>query len=95
MTPALRGILLMVSAIGVFVLMDSTAKYLSQWYPVPGIVWARYLINLAILLAWFTVRGELKRVRPARPGIQLAARRLLGRPGFSRPGIAKGHQSRD
>jgi drug/metabolite transporter (DMT)-like permease len=67
----------MVSAIGVFVLMDSTAKYLSQWYPVPGIVWARYLINLAILLAWFTVRGELKRIRPVRPGIQLARGLLL------------------
>jgi len=67
----------MVSAIGVFVLMDSTAKYLSQWYPVPGIVWARYVINLAILLAWFTVRGELKRIRPARPGIQLARGLLL------------------
>jgi drug/metabolite transporter (DMT)-like permease len=75
--PTHRGILLMVSAIGVFVLMDSTAKYLSQWYPVPGIVWARYLINLAILLAWFVVRGELKRIRPARPGIQLARGLLL------------------
>jgi drug/metabolite transporter (DMT)-like permease len=75
--PTQRGILLMVSAIGVFVLMDSTAKYLSQWYPVPGIVWARYLINLAILLAWFTVRGELKRIRPVRPGIQLARGLLL------------------
>lgn len=76
-TPALRGILLMVSAIGFFVLMDSIAKYLSQWYPVPGIVWARYLINLAILLAWFAVRGELKRIRPVRPGIQLARGLLL------------------
>jgi drug/metabolite transporter (DMT)-like permease len=75
--PTQRGILLMVSAIGVFVLMDSTAKYLSQWYPVPGIVWARYLINLAILLAWFAVRGELKRIRPVRPGIQLARGLLL------------------
>ena len=77
MTPALRGILLMVSAIGFFVLMDSIAKYLSQWYPVPGIVWARYLINLAILLVWFTLRGELKRIRPVRPGIQLARGLLL------------------
>ena len=77
MAPTQRGILLMVSAIGVFVLMDSTAKYLSQWYPVPGIVWARYLINLGILLVWFTARGELKRIRPTRPGIQLARGLLL------------------
>lgn len=77
MTPALRGILLMVSAIGFFVLMDTIAKYLSQWYPVPGIVWARYVINLCILLAWFAARGELGRIRTARPGIQLARGVLL------------------
>jgi len=67
----------MVAAIGVFVLMDSIAKYLSQWYPVPGLVWARYLINLAILLAWLAARGELGRIRTARPGIQLARGFLL------------------
>ena len=77
MTPALRGILLMVSAIGFFVLMDTIAKYLSQWYPVPGIVWARYVINLGILLAWLAARGELGRIRTARPGIQLARGCLL------------------
>lgn len=77
MTAPLRGILLMVSAIGFFVLMDTIAKYLSQWYPVPGIVWARYAINLGILLAWFAARGELGRLRTARPGIQLARGFLL------------------
>jgi drug/metabolite transporter (DMT)-like permease len=76
-TAPLRGILLMVSAIGFFVLMDTIAKYLSQWYPVPGIVWARYAINLGILLAWFAARGELGRLRTARPGIQLARGFLL------------------
>ena len=35
MTPALRGILLMVAAVGLFVTMDSIAKYLSRWYPAP------------------------------------------------------------
>ena len=77
MTPALRGILLMVSAIGFFVSMDTIAKYLSQWYPVPGIVWARYVINLGMLLAWFAARGELGRIRTARPGIQMARGVLL------------------
>jgi len=76
-TPALRGILLMVSAIGFFVSMDTIAKYLSQWYPVPGIVWARYVINLGMLLAWFAARGELGRIRTARPGIQMARGVLL------------------
>jgi drug/metabolite transporter (DMT)-like permease len=74
---AVRGILLMVAAIGLFVAMDTIAKYLSQSYPVPGLVWARYVINLAILLAWFAARGELGRIRTSRPGIQIARGFLL------------------
>jgi drug/metabolite transporter (DMT)-like permease len=77
MTPAQRGILLMVAAVGIFTLMDTIAKYLSRWYPVAGITWARYAINLALLLAWFAARGELRRLRTARPGIQLARGVLL------------------
>ncbi|HUN67227.1 MAG TPA: DMT family transporter [Burkholderiales bacterium] len=77
MTPAMRGILLMVAAIGFFVSMDTIAKYLAQWYPVPGLIWARYVINLAMLLAWFAARGELGRIRTARPGIQIARGFLL------------------
>ena len=77
MSPALRGILLAVSAIGIFVLMDSIAKYLAHWYPMPGVVWARYLVNFAMILAWFAARGELRRILTARPGIQLARGVLL------------------
>lgn len=67
----------MVAAVGVFTLMDTIAKYLSRWYPVPGIVWARYATNLVVLLIWFVARGELHRIRTARPGIQLARGLLL------------------
>src|SRR5262245_59079856 len=67
----------MIASVGVFTLMDTIAKYLSQWYPVPGIVWARYALNLLILLAWFAARGELKRIRTSRPGIQLSRGLLL------------------
>ena len=77
MTPALRGILLMVAAVGTFVLMDTTAKYLSRWYPMPLIVWARYVSNLAILLAFLAARGELRLLRTARPGLQFARGLLL------------------
>ena len=77
MTPALRGILLMVAAVGFFVSMDSIAKYLSRWYPVPLIVWARYVANLAVLLAFLAARGELRLLRTARPGLQFARGLLL------------------
>ena len=67
----------MVAAVGVFTLMDTIAKYLAQWYPVPGIVWARYAMNVLVLFVWFVACGELRRLRTARPGIQLARGLLL------------------
>ena len=67
----------MIGAVGVFTLMDTIAKYLSRWYPVPGIVWARYATNLLVLLVWFVACGELRRLRAVRPGIQLARGLLL------------------
>jgi len=77
-TPALRGTLLVVVAVGVFALMDTIAKYLARSYPVPGVVWARYAANLLILLAFLAARGELKRLRTARPGLQITRGLLLG-----------------
>ena len=76
--PALRGILLIFIALGVFTLMDTIGKHLSRWYPVPGLVWARYAINILMLLAFLAWRGELRFVRTARPGIQVARGLLLG-----------------
>jgi len=67
----------MVAAVGAFTLMDTIAKYLARWYPVPGIVWARYALNLLILLGWFAARGELQRIATKRPGIQIARGLLL------------------
>jgi len=77
MTPALRGPLLVVVAVGIFALMDTIAKYLARSYPVSGVVWARYAANLAVLLVFFTARGELKRLRTSRPGLQIMRGLLL------------------
>jgi drug/metabolite transporter (DMT)-like permease len=74
---ALRGTLLVVIAVGIFALMDTIAKYLGRSYPVPGVVWARYAANLVILLAFLAARGELKRLRTARPGLQILRGLLL------------------
>ena len=67
----------MVTAIGFFVSLDTTAKYLAQWYPVPAVAWVRYVINVLMLLAWFAATGRLKHVGTARPGIQVARGFLL------------------
>jgi len=67
----------MVTAVGVFVCMDTIAKYLTRWYPPPLIVWARYVSNLAILLSFLAARGDLRLLRSARPGLQFARGLLL------------------
>jgi drug/metabolite transporter (DMT)-like permease len=76
-TPALRGMLLVVVAVGIFAVMDTIAKYLARSYPVAGVVWARYAANLVILLAFLAARGEFKRLRTARPALQIMRGLLL------------------
>jgi drug/metabolite transporter (DMT)-like permease len=76
--PTTRGIALMLVAVGLFALMDTTAKYLSTFYPMPGIVWARFASNLALLVAILAVRGELRYIRTTRLGIQALRGLLLG-----------------
>ena len=74
---ALRGMLLVVLAVGIFAVMDTIAKYLARSYPVAGVVWARYAANLVILLAFLAARGDLKRLRTARPALQIMRGLLL------------------
>jgi drug/metabolite transporter (DMT)-like permease len=81
-TPELRGALLVVVAVGIFAVMDTIAKYLARSYPVPGVLWARYAANLLVLLAFLAARGELKRLRTARPGVQIARGLLLAGASF-------------
>jgi drug/metabolite transporter (DMT)-like permease len=76
--PALRGIVLILIAVAIFAAMDTTAKYLSRFYPVPGIVWMRYAVNLAVLCGLLAARGEMRYMRTSRPGIQVMRGMLLG-----------------
>ncbi len=69
--------LLVFLAVGIFTVMDSTAKYLSRYYPVPAIVWARFVASLLILLGFLAVRGKLHLARTSRPGLQFARGLLL------------------
>jgi drug/metabolite transporter (DMT)-like permease len=67
----LRGILLIVAAVSTFALMDTTAKYLSRTYPVPGIAWARYAAQTLFLIVVLAPRLRLDLLRTRRPGLQL------------------------
>ncbi len=67
----------MIASMGVFALLDTTAKYLSHWYPVPAIVWARYAGNLVLIVALLGARGQWRLMRSARPGTQFLRGLLL------------------
>ena len=51
-----RGIVILLTGIFIFTLMDATAKYLGQFYSPPQVVWARYAGNLVVLLIWYRAR---------------------------------------
>lgn len=76
--PALRGIALILFAVAIFATMDTTAKYLSRFYPMPGVVWARYAVNLVLLVTLLGLTGRWSLMRTRRPGIQVLRGVLLG-----------------
>ena len=60
-----------------FSMMETVAKYLSQSYPVPMIVWSRYFVHLALMVAVLAPRMGLRLVRTSQPGAQIARASLL------------------
>lgn len=90
-----RGILLVVAAVCTFTVLDSTAKWLTQFYPVAMVVWVRYAANALILLAWqYPRQGRaLWRTRAPRlqawRGLALAASTVFFFAALSRMPIAE------
>jgi drug/metabolite transporter (DMT)-like permease len=68
---ALRGIGLMVLAVSTFTCLDTTSKYLSQHYPVPAIVWARYLVQMVLMVAFLAPRMGMGLVRTTNARLQI------------------------
>ena len=64
-----RGILVLLLAIFLFTLMDATAKYLGQYYPVPQVVWARYMGNFLVVAIYFRT-SVFRSLRSRQPGLQ-------------------------
>jgi len=74
----LRGIALITAAVFMFSAMDALAKFmLSANYPVAGLIWARYAVNLLVMLALLWPRMGGKLFRTTRPGLQLVRGLLL------------------
>lgn len=71
-THPLRGIVLLVAAVSTFSVMDTTAKWLSQFYPVPAVVWSRYAAQVLVMLVVLGPRYGLRLVATQRPRLQIA-----------------------
>ena len=80
----LRGMVLMVVAMGVLPLLDVCAKYLAQGgIPILQIVWARMFFGAALTLPFALREAGLRGLLPHRPGFHAArAAFLVGSTGF-------------
>jgi drug/metabolite transporter (DMT)-like permease len=66
----LRAILLMVTAVLSFTVLDTIAKYLTKSYPVPFVVWVRYSAHCFLMLVFFAPRWRWKLFETKRPKVQ-------------------------
>lgn len=72
-----RGILLIIAAFCTFSLLDTTAKYLVQSYPIGQVVWARYVGHVVLAAALLLPRYGVDLLRSQRPGLQVVRSLLL------------------
>lgn len=72
-----RGILYLLGAASTFALLDASSKWLAQFYPVPMVVWARYLAHTVLMLLWLGPQMGLNLVRSHQTGMQIVRGMVL------------------
>jgi len=77
LAPFPRAVLYMTCMVLCFAVLETTAKYLTGFYPVPQVVWARYTVHMLLMLALLGPRMRLGLVRTANPASQLLRASLL------------------
>lgn len=84
-----KGILLIGLAVLLFASHDTLSKYLSGFYPIVMVVWARYVVHTLLMLVVFVPRSGFSAVvRTKRPGLQfLRAMCLIGTSLFFTTGL--------
>jgi drug/metabolite transporter (DMT)-like permease len=74
---ALRGVLLIMTAVLVFACMDAITKHLAMRYNAPLVVAVRYIVNLLLLIAIMAPKHGMGLVRTRRTGLVLFRAVLL------------------
>ncbi|PVZ56197.1 EamA/RhaT family transporter [Pseudomonas sp. B1(2018)] len=83
-----KGILLIVVATFLFSSHDAFSKYLSGFYPIVMVVWARYVVHTLLMAGIFLPQSGLRVLRTKRPFLQLIrALCLLGTSLFFTTGL--------
>ncbi|PNV97032.1 DMT family transporter [Pseudomonas protegens] len=68
----IKGIALICLAVLLFASHDTLSKYLSAFYPIVMVVWARYVVHTLLMLVVFVPRSGFSAVvRTKHPGLQL------------------------
>lgn len=67
-----KGIALICLAVLLFSSHDTLSKYLSGFYPIVMVVWARYVVHTLLMLVIFIPQSGIAVIRTKRPGLQLA-----------------------
>ena len=68
---------LIVGAVLCFTLLDATVKYLAARYPIPLLVWARYGVQLVVILVWLLPQMGMRLFRTPRMRMQLVRGAIL------------------
>ena len=73
----LSAVLLIVGSVLCFTVLDATVKVLTQRYPVPLLVWARYGVQALVMLLWLAPSMGMRLLRTRQPRLQLVRAAIL------------------
>ena len=73
----LRDIVLIMSAVFMFSAMDTLAKHMLKSYPMSALMWARYVVHVAVMMALLMPRMGTKLFRTSHPWLQILRGVLL------------------
>ena len=71
------AVLLILGSVLCFTLLDTITKFTTRLYPVPMLVWARYLVQLVAMLVWLGPSIRLSLLHTRRLPLQLVRSALL------------------
>jgi drug/metabolite transporter (DMT)-like permease len=73
----LSAILLIIGSVFCFTVLDAIVKFLTQSYPVPLLVWARYGVQALAMVLWLAPSMRMGLLRTRQPRLQIVRAAIL------------------